>query len=108
MDLNNLPTKEFVFKDAVLSPHAPRLSAHNQRCKSLAEVDSALVGISHLRVVLVAGTGFFTDAHGLFSANFITALIGLIYFPGHKIPISGDTAIKLSTTAGAVIWPRLL
>ncbi|KAL2394654.1 Inorganic phosphate transporter PHO84 [Exophiala dermatitidis] len=43
------------------------------------------------------------DAYDLFSANFITAIIGLVYFPGHKIPTSADTAIKLSTTAGAVI-----
>lgn len=103
MDLNNIPPEEAAFKDAVASTHAPRLSVHDQRRKSLADVDSAPVGLSHLRVVLVAGTGFFTDAYDLFSANFITALIGLVYIPGHRIPTSADTAIKLSTAAGAVI-----
>ena len=83
--------------------NASRLRIHEQRRKSLAEVDRAPVGLSHLRVVLVAGTGFFTDAYDLFSANFITAIIGLVYFADHKIPTSADTAIKLSTTAGAVI-----
>ena len=73
------------------------------RALSLAQIDDVPVGWAHLRAVVVAGTGFFTDAYDLFSANFITTMIGLVYFPGHTIPTSADTAIKLSTTAGAVI-----
>lgn len=103
MDPDIHPTKAAVLQDAVTNPHASRLSVHDQRCKALAELDSAPVGLSHLRAVLVPGTGFFTDAYDLFSVNFITAIIGLVYFPGHTIPTSADTAIKLSTTAGAVI-----
>ena len=83
--------------------HASRLRIHEQRRKSLAEVDQAPVGLSHLRVVLVAGTGFLTNAYDLFSANFITAIIGLVYFADYKIPTSADTAIKVSTTTDAVI-----
>lgn len=45
MDLNNIPPEEAAFKDAVASTHAPTLSAHDQRRKSLAEVDSAPVGL---------------------------------------------------------------
>ena len=84
-------------------PDPSNLSLHDRRRLSLAEVDNVPVGFSHLRAVVVAGTGFFTDAYDLFSANFITTMIGLVYYKGHTIPTSADTAIKLSTTAGAVL-----
>lgn len=76
---------------------------HSRRQAALTAVDTVPVGFSHIRAVVVAGTGFFTDAYDLFSANFITTMIGLAYFNGHTIPTQADTAIKLSTTAGAVI-----
>jgi len=75
----------------------------SQRQAALAAVDTVPVGFSHIRAVVVAGTGFFTDAYDLFSANFITTMIGLAYYNGHTIPSQVDTAIKLSTTAGAVV-----
>lgn len=74
-----------------------------QRQAALGAVDTVPVGFSHIRAVVVAGTGFFTDAYDLFSANFITTMIGLAYYNGHTIPSQVDTAIKLSTTAGAVV-----
>lgn len=103
MDSPDFSSKKRVSNDSPNIPRASELTVHERRRKSLAEVDAAPVGLSHLRAVLVAGTGFFTDAYDLFSANFITALIGLVYFSGHTIPTSADTAIKLSTTAGAVL-----
>lgn len=73
------------------------------RRETLAAIDNATIGTAHIRAVVVAGTGFFTDAYDLFSANFITSLIGLSFYNTHVIPTQADTAIKLSTTAGAVI-----
>lgn len=75
----------------------------NLRRVALSEIDDVPVGWSHIRAVVVAGTGFFTDAYDLFSANFITTMIGLAFYDTHVIPSQADTAIKLSTTAGAVI-----
>lgn len=69
----------------------------------LSDIDNASIGTAHIRAVVVAGTGFFTDAYDLFSANFITQLIGLAYYPDGMISSTHDTAIKLSTTAGAVV-----
>ena len=69
----------------------------------LSEIDNARIGRVHLRAVIVAGTGFFTDAYDLFSANFITQMIGLAYYENGAITTTADTAIKLSTTAGAVV-----
>lgn len=70
---------------------------------ALSEIDNADLGRAHVRAVIVAGTGFFTDAYDLFSANFITQMIGLAYYPDGAMPTTADTAIKLSTTAGAIV-----
>jgi PHS family inorganic phosphate transporter-like MFS transporter len=77
---------------------------NNLRRAALSEIDNAPLCWYHIRaVVVVAGTGFFTDAYDLFTANFITTMIGLAFYGDHTIPSQVDTAIKLSTTAGAVI-----
>ena len=82
---------------------APNGDSNALRRTALATIDDAPIGFSHIRAVVVAGTGFFTDAYDLFSANSITTMIGLAFFNSHIIPVSADTAIKLSTTAGAVM-----
>jgi MFS transporter, PHS family, inorganic phosphate transporter len=76
---------------------------NNLRMAALSEIDNAPLGWYHIRMIVVAGTGFFTDAYDLFTANFITTMIGLAFYSNHTIPSQVDTAIKLSTTAGAVI-----
>ena len=80
-----------------------RTDVNELRRRALEEVDKAPFGWRHFRIILVAGSGFFTDAYDLFSANFITTLIGYSFFPHGTIPASLDTAIKLATAAGAVI-----
>lgn len=82
----------------------PRQSQSRQELHSaLSEIDNAGLGRAHVRAVVVAGTGFFTDAYDLFSANFITQMIGLAYYADGVMPTTADTAIKLSTTAGAIV-----
>lgn len=82
----------------------PQTSAQDSNYDvALSEIDNARIGTAHIRAVVVDGTGFFTDAYDLFSANFITQLIGRAYYPDGVIPSTHDTAIKLSTTAGAVV-----
>lgn len=73
------------------------------RSRGLTEIDDAPIGKAHIRAVVVAGTGFFTDAYDLFSANFICVMIGLAYYPDGELPTTAETAIKLSTTAGAIV-----
>ena len=89
-------------KKASVLPLEPSLPASHHG-HALSEIDNAPVGRAHIRAVVVAGTGFFTDAYDLFSANFITQMIGLAYYPNGTITTTADTAIKLSTTAGAVV-----
>lgn len=75
-----------------------------RRRLALAEVDRAPFGWYHVRAVLVAGVGFFTDSYDIFTVSLLTLMLGIVYFPGvGHMPTTSDTAIKLATSAGTVI-----
>ncbi|PSR79312.1 major facilitator superfamily domain-containing protein [Coniella lustricola] len=77
---------------------------NERRRLALAEIDKAPFGWYHVRAVLVAGVGFFTDSYDIFAASLLTTMLGIVYYPGvGKMPTSSDTAIKLATSAGTVI-----
>jgi len=82
---------------------------NERRRKALAEIDKAPFGWYHIRAVVVAGVGFFTDAYDIFAINLVTAMLGVVYWqdaPGDAkgvIPNSADTAIKVATSGGTVI-----
>ena len=74
----------------------------------LAEIDKAPFGWYHVRAVVVAGIGFFTDSYDIFAINLITGMLGVVYWqsapikPG-TIPESAETAIKVATSGGTVL-----
>ena len=77
---------------------------NERRRLALAEVDKAPFGWYHVRAILVAGVGFFTDSYDIFAVSLLTTMLGIVYFPGvGSMPTSSDTAIKLATSAGTVI-----
>ncbi|KAK1759335.1 major facilitator superfamily domain-containing protein [Echria macrotheca] len=77
---------------------------NERRRLALAEVDRAPFGWYHVRAVVVAGVGFFTDSYDIFTASLLTTMLGIVYYPGVGImPTSSDTAIKLATSAGTVV-----
>ena len=75
---------------------------------ALAEIDKAPFGWYHVRAVVVAGIGFFTDAYDIFAINLVTGMLGVVYWhtaakkPG-IIPEHSDTAIKVATSGGTVL-----
>ena len=81
---------------------------NERRRLALAEIDKAPFGWYHVRAVVVAGIGFFTDAYDIFAINMVTAMLGVVYWqdaakkPG-TIPTNSDTAIKVATSGGTVI-----
>src|SRR5437667_9403459 len=81
---------------------------NERRRLALAEIDKAPFGWYHVRAVVVAGIGFFTDAYDLFAINQASAMLGVVFWqdakdkPG-KIPSSSDTAIKVATSGGTVL-----
>ncbi|KAK0641601.1 major facilitator superfamily domain-containing protein [Cercophora newfieldiana] len=77
---------------------------NERRRLALAEIDKAPFGWYHVRAVVVAGIGFFTDAYDIFTASLLTVMLGIVYYPGVGVmPTSSDTAIKLATSAGTVV-----
>ncbi|KAJ5548395.1 phosphate:H+ symporter [Penicillium frequentans] len=78
------------------------------RRRALAKIDNAKFGWHHVRAVVVAGVGFFTDSYDIFAINLCVSMLGVVYWqtaksnPG-KIPSSSDTAIKVATSGGTVI-----
>ncbi|KAH8879195.1 phosphate/H+ symporter [Thozetella sp. PMI_491] len=78
---------------------------NERRRLALAEVDKAPFGWYHIRAILVAGVGFFTDSYDIFAVSLLTLMLGIVYFNGNNgsMPTSSDNAIKLATSAGTVI-----
>lgn len=79
---------------------------NERRRMALAEVDKAPLGWYHIRLAVVTGIGFFTDAYSLFAINLAVILLGIVYWqdPEHRgvMPHNADTAIKVATSAGAI------
>ena len=83
------------------------ISDPNERRRlALAEVDKAPFGWYHVRAVLVAGIGFFTDSYDIFSVSMLTIMLGIVYFQssnGGQMPHASDNVVKLGTSAGTVV-----
>ncbi|KAK7211416.1 hypothetical protein V2G26_018594 [Clonostachys chloroleuca] len=75
---------------------------NERRRLALAEIDKAPFGRRHIRAIVVAGVGFFTDSYDIFVVSTLTIMLGIVYYGG-TLPTSSDTAIKLSTSAGTVV-----
>ncbi|TKA70001.1 Repressible high-affinity phosphate permease, partial [Cryomyces minteri] len=81
---------------------------NERRRLALAEIDKAPFGWYHVRAVVVAGIGFFTDAYDIFAIGLVTSMLGVVYWQTAatkrgSIPTSADTAIKVATSGGTVI-----
>lgn len=79
---------------------------NERRRMALAEVDKAPFGWYHVRLAVVTGIGFFTDAYSLFAINLTVILLGIVYWQDADnrgvMPHNADTAIKVATSAGAI------
>lgn len=84
---------------------------NERRRLALAEIDKAPFGWYHVRAILVAGIGFFTDAYDIFAIGLVTTMLGVVYWQDASlpsslrgvIPQSSDTAIKVATSGGTVL-----
>ncbi|KAH8681495.1 major facilitator superfamily domain-containing protein [Xylariales sp. PMI_506] len=82
---------------------------NERRRLALAEIDKAPFGWYHVRAIVVAGIGFFTDSYDIFAVSLLTIMLGIVYYPQNNgvMPTSSDSAIKLATSAGTVIGQLL-
>ena len=77
--------------------------------------DTNIALYSHVRAVVVAGIGFFTDSYDIFAITLITDILGMVFWQGTPIPGSNmggnygvlptpvNTAIKAATSGGTVV-----
>lgn len=49
---------------------------NERRRLALAEIDKAPFGWYHIRAIIVAGIGFFTDSYDIFAINLVTSMFG--------------------------------
>ncbi|KAJ6494681.1 inorganic phosphate transporter [Mycena vitilis] len=78
-----------------------------RRRAALAEVDNAAFSWFHVKVCMVAGVGFFTDAYDIFAINIAATMIGFVY--GHAAPGAApklsprqDLGLKVATPVGTL------
>ncbi|KAI9814301.1 MAG: Inorganic phosphate transporter pho84 [Thelocarpon impressellum] len=79
---------------------------NERRRVALASINDAPFSWYHVRAVVVAGIGFFTDAYDIFAIGLVTAMLGVVYWHDSNkgvIPSSSDTAIKVATSGGTVL-----
>jgi len=96
--------------------------SNNNAITECKDYDAKRFGLFHIKMIVISGSGFFTDAYDLFSISLLTKLIGRIYFqdnpfiiggtvdPG-KLPIELDCALSAvalcGTLAGQLLFGRL-
>ncbi|KZO99324.1 phosphate permease [Calocera viscosa TUFC12733] len=75
-----------------------------RRRAALAEVDSAKFSWFHVKAVLVAGVGFFTDAYDIFAISIAATMLGLVYNNGNTtLGTNADLGIKVATPVGTLV-----
>ena len=86
-----------------------QIDLDEKRRAALAEIDNAKFGWFHVRTIVVTGVGFFTDAYDLFAVNFVTAMLGYVYYSanGNTLPTNLELGIKISAQCGTFIGQLL-
>lgn len=78
-----------------------------RRRAALAEIDNAKFSWFHVKVCLVAGAGFFTDAYDIFAINIASTMLGYVYGKGGALSANQDLGIKVATPIGTLVGQLL-
>ncbi|KAI0775042.1 phosphate transporter [Trametes elegans] len=78
-----------------------------KRRAALAEIDSAKFSWFHVKVCMVAGVGFFTDAYDIFAINIASTMLGYVYGKGQKLNSNQDLGVKVATPVGTLVGQLL-
>ncbi|KAL1694243.1 major facilitator superfamily domain-containing protein [Schizophyllum commune] len=70
-----------------------------RRRAALADVDNAKFSWFHVKVAMVAGVGFFTDAYDIFAINIASKMLGYVY-GSRALNADQDLGIKVATPCG--------
>jgi len=78
-------------------------SLNTSRTAALARVDRAPFSLFHVKVWLVAGVGFFTDAYDIFSISLAAKMLGYIYGKHNQLEPAVDLGLKIASPVGNLI-----
>jgi len=73
------------------------------RAVALQKVDRAPFSLFHVKVWLVAGAGFFTDAYDIFTISIVTAMIGYVYGENNNLQPGVDFGLKVASPVGNLV-----
>ncbi|KAH8980882.1 phosphate permease [Lactarius akahatsu] len=82
-------------------------SLDERRRAALAHIDGANFSWFHLKVICVAGAGFFTDAYDIFAINIGAQMLGYVYGKSHALNTNQDLGVKVATPIGTLFGQLL-
>ncbi|KAH9945215.1 inorganic phosphate transporter [Epithele typhae] len=90
---------------------------NDSRRALLKEIDNAHFSWFHVKVALVSGAGFFTDAYDIFAINIVSVMLGYLYeggtdgtlaaLPRRALTTSQEVGIKIATPVGVLLGQLL-
>ncbi|EJU04751.1 MFS general substrate transporter [Dacryopinax primogenitus] len=101
------PNKEFDPKTANFDELNHITNLDLRRRAALAEIDNAKFSFFHLKAVLVAGAGFFTDAYDIFAISIASTMLGYVYNNGGALTVNQDLGVKVATPIGTFVGQLL-
>ncbi|KDQ57017.1 hypothetical protein JAAARDRAFT_157055 [Jaapia argillacea MUCL 33604] len=78
-----------------------------RRRAALSEVDNAKFSWFHVKVAMVAGVGFFTDAYDIFAISIASTMLGYVYGKGLALNSNQDLGVKVATPVGTLVGQLL-
>lgn len=78
-------------------------SLNRSRSLALARVDRAPFSLFHVKVWLVAGVGFFTDAYDIFTISLAAKMLGYIYNENNQLEPGVDLGLKIASPVGNLV-----
>jgi PHS family inorganic phosphate transporter-like MFS transporter len=78
-----------------------------RRRNALAQIDNATFSWFHIKVICVAGVGFFADAYDIFAINIAAQMLGYVYTKSHTLNTNQDLGVKVAAPVGTLIGQLL-
>ncbi|KAI0300769.1 major facilitator superfamily domain-containing protein [Russula brevipes] len=73
------------------------------RRAALDRVDRAPFSLFHIKVWLVAGAGFFTDAYDIFTISMVTIMLGNVYGKDNQLKSGVEFGLKVASPIGNLV-----
>ncbi|KAH9998818.1 phosphate transporter [Russula compacta] len=83
--------------------HGNAIALNKSRVAALQKVDRAPFSAFHVKVWLVAGVGFFTDAYDVFTISIVTIMLGYVYGGDNQLEPMVDFCLKVAAPIGNLV-----